>query len=116
MIRIFAVNASNDIFATDGRIALNEDLQAVLQQCEHAMKTRRGELIYAAQLGPDYINAVFSGAPNVLRFEATARPILNRIDGVVRIESFDTSFSNNILSYTIRIRTRFGTGVVSGGI
>ena len=74
MTRIFQVNENNDIFTTPGgRIAISADLPAVLQQCEQAVKAQTSEMIYANNRGVNTFDSVWSGSPNLLSFEATAR-------------------------------------------
>lgn len=114
---IFATNQNNDIFATStNRLALLRGLPAVLQHCRHAVEARRGEMIYARERGIEYLTNVFDGAPNVLQFEAQVRQAIVRIPNVVSIVSFESEIIDNRLTYTIIIRTTFGTGTVDGNI
>lgn len=117
MARIFAVNANNDIFSTGGnRLAVLKDLPAVLQQCQHAVETRRGEMVYAQSRGIDYLDNVFGGTPNLLLFEAQARAALSRIASVTSIVDFSAELSGNSLVYSATIQTTFGTGVINGNV
>lgn len=113
MTRIWSVNADNDIFVTPaGRLAIGNDLQAVIQQCEHAIKAQTGEMIYAADRGVDTERSLWDGSPNLLQFEAFARTALNRIPDVIRIESFESRLVGHTLQYSATIRTVFGTGTI----
>ena len=115
MTQIWRVNDSNDIEITaGGRLAIATDLQAVLQQCEHAMSAQLNEMIYAADRGVNTFESVWDGSPNLLNFEAFSRTQLDRIPDVVRVEDFSAELVSNTLNYTTTIRTVFGTGVVTG--
>ena len=117
MTRIFQVNENNDIFTTPGgRIAISADLPAVLQQCEQAVKAQTSEMIYANNRGVNTFDSVWSGSPNLLSFEATARDQLDRITDVVAVEDFQAQLNSHVISYQVTIRTRFGTGTVEGFI
>lgn len=118
MSRIFEVNKNNDIFARDNnRLAvLDNGIQAVLQQCEHAIKARRGEMIYAEQRGIQYLDNIFSGSPNLLLFEAQAREAFLRIDNVISVLEFTSDIVNNTLQYETTIQTTFGVGVINGNV
>ena len=90
------------------------DLQAVLQQCEHAVKAQTAEMIYAADRGINTEQSLWDGSPNLLAFESFVRQALNRITDVVLVEDFQTQLNGNILQYQATIRTVFGTGIISG--
>ena len=89
MTSILAVNSSNDIFLTSGgSLSISRDLQAVLQQAEHAIKAQQAEMIYAADRGLNTFESVWNGAPNLLSFEASARAALSRIPDIVSVVDF----------------------------
>ena len=114
MTRIWSVNANNDIFTRPGgRLAIDTDLQAVLQLCEHAMKAQLNEMIYARNRGINYELHIFDGSPNLLGFEADARRQLNRIPDVVSVASFDANLVGNTIEYTATIQTVFGIGSIT---
>lgn len=114
MTRIWAVNENNDIFTRPGgRLAIAEDLQAVLQQCEHAVKAQTGEMIYARDRGINTDQSLWDGSPNLLSFESFIRQALNRIPDVVLVEDFQAQLNENTLQYQATIRTVFGTGLIS---
>ena len=112
----WATDARNDIFTRPGgRLAIVRGLDAVLQQCEHAIKAQAGEMIFDANRGVTTEQSVFDGSVNLLSFEASARAALQRIPDVVEVVAFDSDFLNNTLTYQANIRTVFGEGVVSNG-
>ena len=55
MTMTFAVDTDNDLFLSSaGNIAISTGLQAVLEDCEHAMKTVLGECVLDIERGsPD---------------------------------------------------------------
>ena len=74
MATIFSVNNRNDIFARAGRIARETGLEAALQHSAHVIRVRRGEMIYAADRGIEYLDNVFTGAVNLLQFDICRAP------------------------------------------
>ena len=117
MTRVFQANDNNDIFTTPGgRLAVAVGLPAVLQQCEQAIKAQTSEMIYAFDRGTNTFESVWSGAPNLLSFEASARAQLDRIGDVVAVEDFQSQLTNHTINYQAVIRTVFGTGTIGGNI
>ncbi len=114
MTQIFAVNDNNDIFTRGGRLVLSDGQTAVLQQCEHAIKAQLNEMIYANDRGVNTFDSVWSGAPNLLSFEAFARNQIDRVPDVISIESFAAQLTNHTLTYQVTIQTTFGTGSIQG--
>lgn len=110
-----AVNQSNDIYrGTDGNLTFVSGLEAVLQLCEHAMKTRLGEVELDSDEGIPYFDVVFVGAPNLIQFEAASRKTLLAVDGVVEIIDFKMSLVDNTLTYLADIKTVYGQGSIGG--
>lgn len=111
---ILAANSNNDIYAQGGRLVILTGIQAVLQHCEQAIKAIRGEMIYAADRGLNTFDSVWSGSPNILSFESSARQALTRIEGVISVTEFTAAISGDVLNYRATIRTTFGTGTING--
>ena len=116
MARIFSVNANNDIFAVNGRLQISSGQSAVLIHCERAIKANFAEMILATNRGVNYFQDVFSGSPDIIKFEAGARAQLRRIENVVSIDQFDAEVRDNQLIYSATIRTTFGSGSISNSI
>ena len=116
MTRVLSVNENNDIFTRGGRLVLEEGQQAVLQQCEHAIKAQLGEMIYAADRGVNTFDSIWDGSPNLLSFEASARSQLDRIEDLITIERFNASLQGNTLTYQATIRTIFGPSAIEGDL
>lgn len=117
MTTVFAVNDNRDIFAnSNGRLALLQDLQAVLQYAAHVVRARRGEMVYAATRGIDFIDNAFAGAPNLLQFEAQVRAAITRIPEVRSVTDFEADVTGNVLQYSADIQTIFGSGSINGTV
>ncbi len=113
MARVLSMNADRDIHAVGGRLQIAVGLDAILQNCERAIRARFREMIYANNRGVDYFNYVYGPSPDVIRFEAGARAQLARVQGVISIDGFTAQIRSARMEYTATIRTAFGTGIVS---
>lgn len=114
MARTLKTNENNDIHAINGRLQISTGLNAVLQTCERVVKTLIGELQFNKRKGIDYFGNIFSGSPNVLSFEASARRQIVSVSNVISVVSFESSITDNKLSYTAVIKTTFGEGRING--
>jgi hypothetical protein len=123
----FAVNANNDLYVdNEGNIAIVFDIQAVLQNCEHAIKTRLGEMVLQVNGGLPYLEAVFVGVPNIPQYEAAARAAILAVQGVQELILFNAIQTQVIppfstrpttaLVYSAIIRTIYGQANLSGEV
>lgn len=108
------VDQNNDIFAQNGILVVADGVRSLVQRSNQAMKLVLGEARYALDEGIPYFQAVFSGSPNLLIFEAAARKTLLAVSGVTGILSFVADISNNTLTYTATLATDLGQIVLSG--
>lgn len=113
MALIFAVDGDNDLVVRGARITVKIGLEAVLQQCEHALKTQLGELIFDTTRGLPNFDSVWSGNVNALAFEQNARSQLQRIPDVIGIEALQVERQQHTLIYRAVITTRYGTGTIT---
>lgn len=114
-MRIFAVDADNDIYlGADGHLAFNDELQALMQTAEHVMQSILGEMVHASSRGLPYRETVWCSAPNLRLFEDHARLTLISVKGVLSVDSFSCSATNNTLRYWATLRTAYGLGYLSG--
>jgi hypothetical protein len=115
MPTMFAVDENDDLYLDDaGNIAIVTGLEAVLQNCAHAVKAQLGEMILQTDQGMPDFQVIWNGNPNVSQFEASLREIILAQPNVISISELTTVINNNILSYTITIVTDFGEGAING--
>ena len=115
MTQTFAVNQYNDIYiGEDGNLAIVYDLTATTQACQQAAKTILGEMIYAADQGLPYFEAVWIGVPQIAQYEAALRSAFLGVPGVLQVISLVLTQTENNLNYTATIMTTYGQGVISG--
>lgn len=110
-----ATNAANDLYiAADGKLATVRGLEAVLQDCEHAMKAQLGEMVLAIDKGLPTMDTVWL-RQRLPQFDAAARRTLRAVNGVTDVPAFSSSVEDNRLSYRAVISTQYGTGIVTNG-
>jgi hypothetical protein len=73
-------------------------------------------MIFATNQGLPNFQIVWVGVPNLQQYESAVRATILAVDGVVEVVSFLSNLSDNTLTYTITIRTIYGTGVVNGSV
>jgi len=109
-----AGNENNDIFIdATGELALDTGIQAVLDDCETAIKAQRGEMVEAVNQGIPTAETVWD-RKNIQEFETACVVALRAVPNVVEVESFDTVQVANTLEYTAVIITTFGEGSFNG--
>lgn len=109
--------AYNDIYLdSNGNLALSSGLQAILENCSQAAKTRLGELVLNTQQGIPYFTTLFIGVPLVEAFNAALTSAWLAVNGVLEVLSVVTTQSGNTFFYTATIRTSAGTGDVNGSV
>jgi hypothetical protein len=109
-----SVNAQNDLFLDDnGNIALANNLDAVKQGCEQAVKTQLGELVLQTDIGVPYFEAVFVGVPNISAYQAAIRTAILSQPGVVQVVSLEIDQVGDDLVYKAVIETDYGTTVIT---
>jgi hypothetical protein len=117
MSRVFAENENNDIYlGSDNRLAINNDLDAVLQSAQAAVEIQKGEALYNQNNGMPNDSVIWSGTPNLQQFEFFARKQISNVAGVIDIENFIVTTINDVLQYQATIKTIYGTGGVDGSI
>jgi len=113
-ITSIATNARNDMFLADNNnLAMVSNIDAVLQDCEHAMKAQFQEMIYAYNRGMPYMDTVWQ-RKNFVQFEGFARSTLRRVNGVKKVLSFAVATNNDVLQYNAVIETIYGEGTFNG--
>lgn len=116
MPRVFSMDSNRDIHAIGGRLQIATGRDAVLQTCERVVRAQFSEMIYAANRGVNYFRDVFGSSPNVINFETGVRTQIMRVTNVTGITAFSADVQNNVLSYSITIRTTFGADTIIGTV
>lgn len=111
MMRTLTVDSNNDIcLNTLGNLAISSDLQAILFACENTVKAQYGEMIYAIDRGIPYNILAWDRQPNLIQLEAFIRRAITNIEGVVGIKEFIINNENNLITYSVVIKTKYGEG------
>lgn len=115
MTTTFGTDANNDLYLDNAKnITILTGLPAVLAACETASKAQLGEMVLTLDLGIPNFQTIWVGSPNYSLYVNYLRKTLVSIPGVLEVSSLDISVANNVLSYTARIHTEFGTGAING--
>lgn len=114
-MRIFAVDENNDIHLdASGRLALNTDLAALMQACEHVMQSLLGEMVFSVGRGLPWRETIWTGSPNLRLFENASRNALRTVKGVRSIAEFSCVNEGNVLRYRATIESIYGQGTIGG--
>lgn len=98
-------NVDNDIYlGPDGNLVMVNGIEALKQDCEHAMKAQRGEMFLQPTDGLPTFDDVWL-SKNFLRWQAVAQDTLLAINGIVRIEDFTTSVQGENFVYEVQLLT-----------
>lgn len=109
--------ANNDIYLNDlGNISLSSGIQAILENCAQAAKTRLGEIVLNTNIGIPYFTTLFVGVPLVEPFNASLRAAWLAVEGVIEVLSLVTTREGNTFMYTAVIRTIEGIGDLSASL
>lgn len=115
MTRSFGINQHNDLtINAHGELALVDELQAVMNVCEHAAKAILNEMIYAQSQGLPDFQAVWTGAANLTAWEMAFRARFKTIAQVTSLENLTTWRDGDTLKYAATIKTIYGTGEIHG--
>lgn len=115
MTQTFAVDANNDLYiGDDDRLVMVDGITAVTQVCEQVAKTRLGELVLAVDDGLPFFEAVWTGTPDLARFEEALRADLSAVPDVLEVTTLTMRQTGDTLSYQAQIITVYGPGVVNG--
>jgi len=107
---------TRDIIVLGGALQFANNIDSVLQNCDHAMRQQIGELRYDQTKGIEYFDNVFNGTPNYQLFRFQAIQELESVSGVVRVLSLSYTVQSGLLSYSAEIQTDYGVGNVNGDI
>ena len=109
--------ADNDIYLDSvGNISLSTSIQAILENCAQAAKTRMGEEVLHTDQGIPYFTTIFIGVPNLEQAQAAFRAAWLAVAGVIEVISLVLSQQENTLFYSAIIRTTEGIGELNASI
>lgn len=115
MTRSFAVDQHNDlIIGSNRKLALVDNLQAVMAICTHAAQAILGEMIYAKKQGLPDFQTVWQGSANLTAWEVAYRARLKQIPEVTSLQSLSTWRDGDTMKYAAVIKTIYGTGEIHG--
>ncbi len=108
-MKSLATNQRNDLYiGADGMLAVVSGIEAIKQNCQHAMQAQLGEMVLALDRGMPLREIVWHNT-NLAQFESYARQTLRAVDGVIDIPTFEVDIVNDTLRYHATIQTVFGT-------
>ena len=90
-------------------------MNAVLQNCDTAMRAQLGEMIYAMDKGVPYRQLLWDSY-DPISWGAAAQATILAVDGVSAIVSFIMSKTGNVFSYSAIIETTYGQGQINGNL
>lgn len=110
-----AEDSNNDLtLGLNGSLSIDAGVQAVLRVLRAECETQLGELVFDATRGIPNFAVVWSGQPSVAQYEAALRATATKVAGVVSVESVTATVNNNVLSYSMVVRTIYGLGSING--
>ena len=108
-MRTLGTNSSNDLYiASNGQLAINTELSALSQTCEHVVKTMMGELILQGDEGVPNFQLIWGGAPNIAQAENAIREALLRVSGVEEVTELSAFVRDGVFVYNATIQTIYG--------
>ena len=109
--------ADNDIYLDSvGNISLSTSIQAILENCAQAAKTRMGEEVLHTDQGIPYFTTIFIGVPNLEQAQAAFRAAWLAVAGVIEVISLVLTQEGHTLLYSAIIRTTEGIGELNASI
>jgi hypothetical protein len=117
MTQSIAIDPDDYDLFLDGNsnLAMVSGVDAIAQNTATAMRALKNEMQYAMQDGMPMFATAFN-TYNPIAFEAAARKVIGKVDGVTGITSFAVTRVKNQLVYAANVTTIFGTTTVQGAI
>jgi hypothetical protein len=78
------------------------------------VRTNIGELQFNSSLGVPYFTTIFTSNPNFELWQKFVEDTALSLDNVIEIVSFSKEINNYVLSYSMTIKTDFGSVTVNG--
>jgi hypothetical protein len=112
MKRTFNENENNDLFlASNNNIGLIEDLDAFALVAKSTAETQLGEVFYNTNIGVNTFDTLWSGSPDLQKFERSITQNLLGIEGVLTTDDFEMKTVDDVATYSITIKTNFGDAI-----
>lgn len=105
------LDSNNNLAIGTGDTNLHGE-QALAVCARHYAQTVLGEMIHQVDKGLPFFNAAF-GRVEIIRFEAALRERLLELEGVIEIMNIETTVIDDILSYSVDIKTVYGVISIS---
>jgi hypothetical protein len=114
-ISTIAINSNNDIYLDgNNNIAMKKDINAIADIVLNKVRTNLGELQFNIDLGIPYFTTIFTSTPNFDLWQKFVEDSALSLDNVIEIVSFSKEINNYVLSYSMTIKTDFGSVTVNG--
>ena len=113
-MKTFAQDSHNDIrIGSDGQFATVDGLDAYSTVIADVVRTVRGELQLDMERGVPYFETVFKSVNGIDIWKNDVRKRILEFPFVKSIDSFEASYANKKLEYTLHISTNAGAVTVS---
>ena len=112
----FLTDENNDLYltSTDSLAFADDGKEAIAQVIRNTLLTQRGELQLSVDEGIPYLETVLGNNPDVAVWEGYMIQAVEKIDGVLKVETMQSNISGNTLNYVMEIQTIYGTVTVEG--
>ena len=113
-MKTFAQDSHNDIrIGSDGQFTTVNGLDAYSAVIANVVRTVRGELQLDTERGVPYFETVFKSVNGIDIWKNDVRKRILEFPFVKSIDSFEASYANKKLEYTLHISTDAGTVTIS---
>ena len=113
-MKTFAQDSHNDIrIGSDGQFVTVDGLDAYSTVIADVVRTVRGELQLDTERGVPYFETVFKSVNGIDIWKNDVRKRVLEFPFVKSIDSFDVSYANRKLEYTMRLTTDAGDVTVT---
>ena len=122
MTTVLAINAQNDIYIDGtnnlamlfGNKSNAEGVLAVSQACQTACLAQLREMVLFTTQGMPARQSVFVSNPNLAIYQAALIAAIERIPGVISVQSIVFTKTENVLNYEAKIQSQYGEMTVNG--
>ena len=113
-MKTFAQDSHNDIrIGSDGQFTTVNGLDAYSAVIANVVRTVRGELQLDTERGVPYFETVFKSVNGIDIWKNDVHKRILELPFVKSIDSFEASYANRKLEYTLHISTDAGTVTIS---